>query len=127
MTWYPQIIYYQRVQNAFLQNFATFYQLLSTLYDITLRWSCLFKIIIRSSLLYFYFYVCVQKLFSASWKNLHVVLTFYSFVTEHHSNLPLVLDPCFNSSICCQLLVLSVRSQHRLEIDRLQAYLFWLK
>ena len=41
----------------------------------------------------------------------------YPFVTEHHINLLLILNPRFNSSICCQLLVLSIRPQHHLETD----------
>ena len=36
------------------------------------------------------------------------------------------LSPHFNSSICCQL-VLSVRPQHYLVNNCLQAYLFWMK
>ena len=42
---------------------------------------------------------------------------FYPFVTEHHS-----LNPRFNSSICCQLLLLSIRPH--LVINSLYVYLF---
>ena len=67
------------------------------------------------SLFYIYFYVYVWKLFSVLWKRFHVMEHFsYSFVTEHDINLSMVLNPCFNSSICCQLHVLFIRAQHHL-------------
>ena len=46
---------------------------------------------------------------------------------EHHINISLVLNPLFNSSMCCQLLVLSLSPQHHLAIDSLFVFLFWLQ
>ena len=43
---------------------------------------------------------------------------FYPFVMEHHINLSPVLNPHFYSSICCQSLVISIRSQHNLYCRR---------
>ena len=68
------------------------------------------KIIIWSSLLYFRLFGYVQELFPVSWKNLYAAETFsYQFFTEHYFRR-------FNSFICFQLLILSVRPQHHLKI-----------
>ena len=127
----PSIIYYWRAIKAFLQTFTTFCQLCQ-LFTIsycfanylqqysTLSWSDSFKIIIQSSLLYFYFCVYVQELFSVSWNKFHIMEHFsYLLVMEHHINLSLALDPHFNSSMWLELLFLSVRQQHHLKIHSL--------
>ena len=51
---------------------------------------------------------------------------FLIFVTEHYINISLVLNLLFNSSMCCQLLVLFLSPQHHLAIDSLLVFLFWL-
>ena len=62
--------------------------------------------------------LCSLKIIS--WKNLHTVEHFsYSFVMEHYVRLPLILNPHFNSSMSCKLLVLSIKLQHHLKIDNL--------
>ena len=66
------------------------------------------KIIIRSSLLYYYFYACVQELFPVLWKTFHKINL--SWFIQNIS-LSLDLNPHFKSSICCKSHILSVRPQ----------------
>ena len=142
---YPQSIYYRRTLKAFSANFVnsllfstTLCKLLLTIYYSSLNRSGLkkflcftknfllsIKIIIQSSLLYFYVYAYVQELFPVSKKKFHTKKYFsYPFVTEHHINLSVVLKLLFNSSVCSQSLVLSIRQQRYLVISSLQVYLF---
>ena len=125
-----QRIYYQRAPKTFWQPLTTSHYLTNCLTQQSkLKWLlkknfftknflCLLKIIIRSSLLYFRPYVYAQELFTVSWNNLHTMEHFfYSFTTGHY--IRLLLNPLCNSSMCYQLLVLSIRSQHNLVIDSL--------
>ena len=86
------------LQYIYISLWITIYKFLDSL-----------KFIIYSSLLNFRFYVYVQELFSVSYYG-----TSYSFVAKHHTKFSLVLNLLFNTSMCCQCLVLFIRLQHSL-------------
>ena len=71
------------------------------------------KIITQSSILYFYFYICVKKRFSVLWKKSTLSHFFYPFFMKYHINLSTGWNLHFNSSICCQWHVLPLKPQHR--------------
>ena len=86
------------LQYIYISLWITIYKFLDSL-----------KFIIYSSLLNFRFYVYVQELFSVSYYG-----TSYSFVAKYHTKFSLVLNLLFNTSMCCQCLVLFIRLQHSL-------------
>lgn len=120
---YPQSIYYRRELQLFSTNVVNFLLLAITLlticyYSLNQSNSEKFLYFMKNLLnflaqflsqihnmfqfTFFILYVYVQEVFYLSRKHFT-----YQFVTEHYIKLPQVQNPRFNSSVCCQLLILS--------------------